>query len=210
MALHPTQERLLELLREHGGNLEQFGSLRNIGAHLGIKDNPQVINYHLDQLQKKGLVRQLKTNQYLYEVADQPLPSTVDVPLYRSTAQCGPEGFFGNDDIVERVPVPTKIFGIARPSHFFLIKAKGKSMEPVIEDGDLVLAHKQPDVESNEIAIVVHDEMPMIKRVKKILLKNEHHIILESLNRDFEDILISEDSDFRICGVVKGVMRVSN
>jgi len=78
----------------------------------------------------------------------------------------------------------------------------------MIEDGDIVLAHKQQDVDSNRIAVVVYDDMPMVKRVKKIRLKNDFHIILESLNRDVDDLLISEDSNFRICGLVKGVMRV--
>src|SRR5688500_14476394 len=123
MKVHATQEALLGLIRERGGDLRNLGSLRNIGTHLGIPDNPQVIAYHLDQLQNKGLIRQLDPNEYVYKIANVPLPASAPIPLYRATAQCGPSGFFGSDDVVDQIYVSTKTFGIAHPSHFFFIKA---------------------------------------------------------------------------------------
>jgi phage repressor protein C with HTH and peptisase S24 domain len=86
-------------------------------------------------------------------------------------------------------------------------------MEPSIHDGDLVLAHIQSDVDSEKVAVIVYEDMPMIKRVKKLSF-NEHrqHILLQSTNHDeeYKDIEVNEGSEFRICGLVKGVMRVQS
>ena len=80
-------------------------------------------------------------------------------------------------------------------------------MEKMIHDGDLVLVREQTDVDSGQIAVVVHEEMPKIKKI----LKNGNHYVLVSLNPDFNDqeVVAGDDPNFRICGLVKGVLKVS-
>ncbi len=207
MRLHPTQNALLNLIRKRKGDLREL-SLRDIGTALGIDDRAQIVAHHLDQLQKKGLVREVAPKEY--RILKTPVSDIAYINLYRATAQCGPNGTFAEDDIIDRVPMATKMFGIAHPSHFFLIKAKGQSMEPLIHEGDLVLAHIQSDVDSGKIAVVVYEDMPMIKRVKKLFFNEKRqHILLQSTNPEekYEDIEVTTGENFRICGVVKGVLR---
>lgn len=208
MKLHAHQQALLKFIKKQRGDLRPF-SLRDIGKEIGLEDRAQIVVHHLEQLENKGFIRRLNPNERLYQVLDNPASQVVYVDLYKSTAQCGPEGFLGDDLVIDRVPLASKTFGITNPSDFFLIKTRGKSMEPVIKEGDLVLARKQSDVENGQIAVVVHDGKPKIKKVTKVKMHKQQVIILKSLNTEFNDEEIAgEDSDFRICGQVKGVIRV--
>ena len=49
----------------------------------------------------------------------------------------------------------------------FALKAIGRSMEPRIQEGDLLIIHKQDDVESGDMAVILINEEATVKRVKK-------------------------------------------
>ena len=54
------------------------------------------------------------------------------------------------------------------PDEYMALQVSGHSMEPRIEDGDIVIVKCQPDVESGEIAIVaVNGDEGTCKRIKK-------------------------------------------
>jgi repressor LexA len=203
MQLHRHQESLLNLLRERNGDLRGL-SLREIGKRIGIEERPQVIAHHLDQLEHKGYIRRSVPKERVFEILEEPAKGVVFIDLYRSTAQCGPEGMLGEDMVIDQIPVSSKTFGITNPSDYFFIKARGKSMEPVIYDGDLVLVKKQDDVESGDIAVLIHNEMPKIKKI----LKAGGKYILTSANSDFEPEEVEDGADFRICGRVRGILKV--
>lgn len=80
----------------------------------------------------------------------------------------------------------------------FMLHAKGKSMEPAIQDGAKVLCRLQPDVENGEVAAVLvnGDTEATLKRVRKV----NDMIILEPLNDDFEPYVITKDNPGRIIG----------
>lgn len=57
---------------------------------------------------------------------------------------------------------------MAATGEFFALKVKGRSMEPRILEGDVVIVRKQEDVESGDIAIVlINGNDATVKRVKK-------------------------------------------
>ena len=67
----------------------------------------------------------------------------------------------------------------ANPLEHFYLKIKGDSMEPKISAGDLALVHRQNDVDSGDLAIVlVNDEDGVIKKV----IKTPNSIELHSFN----------------------------
>lgn len=206
MKLHKHQQALLDLIQNRGGDLRGM-SLREIAEEIDLnKDRAQVVAHHLHQLEEKGIIRRVNSKERVFRILKEPVDAVVYVNLYRSTAQCGPDGLLGDDMIAEKIPLSSKTFNISNPDHFFLMKARGESMLPLIHEGDLVLTHKQDDVDSGQIAVVVHDGMPKIKKV----LKTNSHPVLVSLNKErggYEDEEVI-DSDFRICGQVRGVMRV--
>lgn len=57
---------------------------------------------------------------------------------------------------------------LARTGNFFCLRIKGDSMEPTFAEGDIIVVRQQPDVESNEIAVVlVNGDEGTVKRIKK-------------------------------------------
>lgn len=57
---------------------------------------------------------------------------------------------------------------LSRTGEFFCLRIKGDSMEPTFTSGDIIVVRQQPDVESNEIAVVlVNGEEGTVKRIKK-------------------------------------------
>lgn len=59
------------------------------------------------------------------------------LPFY-GFAQCGPGDIFNEGNIIDYIPMPTRV--LPPPTdNLFLMKAKGDSMEPTISDGELLL-----------------------------------------------------------------------
>jgi repressor LexA len=207
MELHPVQEKIVAYLRSKKGNIEDL-SLRDIGEQIGVGKKPQIIAHHLKQLELKGYLVKSDSDKKVYQVLKSPISEVVYINVYES-AECGPEGLLGSDTIVDRVPLSSRTFGISNPKDFFLIKARGKSMEPMIKDGDLVLARYQADIDNGSIGVVVHNGMPKIKKVIKTnTTKNNVFFSLVSLNPDYksEDIMDGDD-DLKVAGLVKSIIR---
>lgn len=69
------------------------------------------------------------------------------------------------EDILDYEEIPSKM---AATGEFFCLKVKGDSMEPTFTEGDILVIRQQPDVESNEIAVVlVNGDEGTVKRIKK-------------------------------------------
>lgn len=204
MKLHRHQEALLRLLQRRHGDLEGL-SLRDIGQEIGVENRPQVIAHHLYQLENKGYIRRSSPKMKTFQVLEEPAKSVFYIDLFRTTAQCGPDGLLGDDMVIDQIPISSKTFGITNPDDYFFVKARGNSMEPAIQDGDLVLARKQDEVDNGQIAVLVHNGMPKIKRVLKV----DNRYLLASSNSDFEpEEIVHGDDELRICGRVKGVLKV--
>lgn len=80
----------------------------------------------------------------------------------------------------------------------FILKAKGDSMAPTIVDGDEIMIRRQPDVNDNEIGVVLldGDNTATLKRVKHV----GDSVMLIGDNRNFEPIIMNEDNPGRIIG----------
>jgi repressor LexA len=74
---------------------------------------------------------------------------------------------------------------------YFFLKAKGDSMKGArINEGDLLLIRKQPEVENGEIAAVLIEEEAVLKRV----YQNEGQLILQSENPNYAPVVCSQDN----------------
>lgn len=70
---------------------------------------------------------------------------------------------------------------VAAGGNYFALRIKGRSMEPRICEGDVVIVRKQSDVESGDVAIVlVNGNEATVKKVKK----TEEGIMLIANNMD--------------------------
>lgn len=82
------------------------------------------------------------------------------------------------------------------PKHDLAFMVDGDSMYPMFEDGEVVFVEKTPDIYNGQfIAVQINEEA----YIKKAYVENSH-LRLVSLNKDYEDIIASEDDDIRVIG----------
>ena len=85
------------------------------------------------------------------------------------------------------------------PENYFALKVTGDSMQPIIYEDDIVIVHKQNDVESGQVAIVIVDgEEATVKK----LIKYEDHIELVAFNSYYPPRKLTKKDDFKIIGKV--------
>ena len=100
------------------------------------------------------------------------------------------ENFIGYLSIGKDVPDPENYFGL---------KVKGDSMQPVMYEGDIIIVHQQPDVESGQVAIVLIDnEEATVKRI----MKYDDYVELIAFNSYYPPKRLNKDSNFKIIGKV--------
>ncbi len=192
--LNRIQEKLISVLKK---NITEPLTIREMQEELGAS-SPSVVHHHIQQLEKKGYLRRNPSNPKDYQVlADSPDKKITYVNLY-GLAHCGPKGSMLDDDPIDRIPIASQILGFAS-SEAFMVKAKGDSMAPKINNGDLVIARKTKKAENGSIVVCINKGETLIK--KKI--EKGKDIILSSINPDFEPFVANKD--FRIEGIVRGV-----
>ena len=68
-------------------------------------------------------------------------------------------------DIIDYEEIPAQM---AKSGTYFALQGKGRSMEPTLHEGDVVIVRQQPEVENGEIAIVlVNGNDASVKEVKE-------------------------------------------
>ena len=80
------------------------------------------------------------------------------------------------------------------PEHDFAVRVNGNSMLPLFEDGQVIFIKSTSDVRDGQIIVCRVNSDAYVKK----LSGNK----LVSLNKEYDDILISETDDFKIFGVV--------
>lgn len=192
--LNPIQEKLISILKK---NLTDPLTIRELQRELGAS-SPSVVHHHIQQLEKKGYLRRNPSNPKDYQVlADSPDKKITYINLY-GLAQCGPKGSILDGSPIDRVPIASQILGFPS-SAAFMVKAKGDSMSPKINDGDLVIAKKLNNANNGAIVICVNNGEALIKKV----IQKGKETILVSINPNHEPFMAA--SDFRVEGIVRGV-----
>lgn len=110
---------------------------------------------------------------------------------------CSPSAGIGNylpDDIDESAIMVPDTPKTRRAD--YVLKVDGKSMEPEYMDGDLVLVKKQDQVDIGEVGIYLVDG--------EALIKEAQNGYLHSLNPEFGNIELNENSEVHCMGKVIG------
>lgn len=195
--LHKIQQRLLQLLKKTVTNPL---TIRELQKELDIS-SPSVVYHHIQQLEKKGYLRRNPVNPKDYQIlADSPDKKITYLNLY-GLATCGPKGSILDDDPIDHIPISSKILGFPS-AEAFMVKVKGNSMTPKINDGDLVIARKIKDAENGSTVVCINDGKALIKKIQK-----GKEIILISTNPSYDPFVAAKD--FRIEGLVRGVYSYS-
>ena len=192
--LNPIQQKLISILKK---NLTDPLTIRELQKELGVS-SPSVVHRHIQQLEKKGYLRRNPSNPKDYQVlADSPDKKITYVNLY-GLAHCGPKGSMLDGNPIDRVPIASQILGFSS-SEAFMVKAKGDSMSPKINDADLVIAKKSKKANNGTIAVCINNGEALIKKI----VQKGKEIILVSINPKYEPFMAA--GDFRVEGIVRGV-----
>ncbi len=90
---------------------------------------------------------------------------------------------------------------MVRQGNFFAIKAHGDSMEPRIQDGDIVIMHKQSEAESgNVVAVSISGNEATIQKI----VKYESGLTLISYNPKYDPVSYSKADVIRLPIIVLG------
>lgn len=194
--LHSKQSEILQLLKV---NYENPLTIKRLSEKVGI-DSPGVLYYHLNQLEKKGYLKRNPHNSKDYVVLDKPENNVVYIANY-GKARCGPNGSILEDDPIGQIPIASSLIRFSA-SEAFIVEAEGDSMEDKIKPGDFVIAKKQKHAEHGDIVVCVFKSEAKIKRFSK----QNGTILLVSENRKHDPILVLNEEDLQIEGVVKNII----
>lgn len=206
--MHNIQEKILKLIDRK--NIDGH-TLREIGELVGEKF-PQKIKHHIDQLEKKGLIKTNKSDKTIARIRQGSISNTdlISVPIV-GTANCGPATIFTNENIEGYLKISKNI--LKKCSNIFAIRAQGLSMNKAsvggktIEDGDyLIIDSSDTSPQNGEIVLSVIDDMA---NIKKYMWDGENNqvVLMSHSTQDIPPIFIHEDDSFMINGKVIQVIK---
>ena len=103
------------------------------------------------------------------------------------------------EEATDWISLPSSIAKTATFATF----VEGDSMEPKINEGDLLLVQNTPQLDSGMIGVFLLNEKVYCKRFHYNPITKE--IILKSLNSNYKPIKITNEDEFRIIGRVVGI-----
>jgi len=185
-------------------NTNQEGiTLREIAAHIWA-NHPQTVLNKLNQLVLKWYFAKDEDGyRLLRESVTDSLNDIVQLPIYWF-AQCWNKWKKVIDEYTqEKIPVTIAMMGVKDVSKCFFVRAKGNSMEPKIQDGDLILIRQQPSYDVNDYIFVIHNDLPKLKKI----IKQDGKFYLESVNRFFDNVEVTKYDETKVIGVVKKIIK---
>ena len=198
--LNNNQDKLLHTLKENIDNPLSISSLCEI---TGISSKGMV-HHHLVQLEKKGFIKRNPINPRDYFIMDSPEKAVMYVSKY-GNARCGPGGTLLDGNPEEQIPIPSILLRFPA-SEAFIVEAKGRSMEPRIFEGDVVIAQKQSFAEHGNIVVCTYELEVLIK--KYFITNNEIFLYSLSPNQDeFPPRRVVNQDDLKIEGIVKNILQ---
>jgi repressor LexA len=184
-------------LRKHGGP----PTIREIGDECGISSTNGV-RYHIGVLEREGHVRRTGRISRGIELT-RPIQNYDDassgIPVLGRVAAGAPilaeENWSGTIE-------PGRLFGDVHG--LFALQVRGDSMiDAGVLDGDYVVVRAQDQARTGEMIVaLVADEATV-----KFYRPKADHVELEPANEEYRPIVLEPGTEFRILGVVKGVIR---
>ena len=122
------------------------------------------------------------------------------LPLYSGDLSCGLFGI--SEDFVESYLSLDQKFMKNKESTFF-VRASGDSMLPEIKTDDILIVDRSYKALDGSIVAAFYNGNPLCKK----LYQRGDDCRLQSFNKTYSDIIITEDDDLQIFGVIIGVAR---
>lgn len=104
--------------------------------------------------------------------------------------------YFASENIIGYVSVDKKVNDT---ENCYALQIVGDSMQPILYEDDIIIVHKQEDVDSGQVAIILIDnEEATVKKV----IKHEDHIELVAFNSYYPPKKLTKKDNFKIIGKV--------
>ena len=154
----------------------------------------KVLDYAKEQLEEQN-------NSEIVSIFDKPQDEDYITDYVEGLVAAG-HGTFQEDNLHMEV----KLRAEDVPENYDTIaKVAGDSMEPLIEDNDLLFIKVTSQVDVNDIGIFQINGKNFVKKLKR---DYDGSWYLQSLNSGYEEIHLSEDDDIRTIGEVVDIYKV--
>jgi repressor LexA len=171
-------------------------TIREIGEHFQISSTNGV-RYYLNLLEKSGYIR--RNRKISRGIGPSDASRLAGIPLLGRVAAGQPILAEQND--AGRLDLQG-LFG--QTEELFALKVRGDSMiDAGIHEGDYVIVRKQETARAGEIVVALIEDEATVKRYQP----RRGHIELVAENPRYEPIVVNRDSNFRVLGTVRGVVR---
>ena len=174
-------------------------TIREIGEAFGITSTNGV-RYYLDMLEKAGHVKRtgkLSRGIEILTAAPKPL---LGIPILGRVAAGQP--ILAEENLEGRLATED-MFGDT--SALFALKVRGDSMiDAGIHEGDFVVVRQQDRANAGQIVVALLEDEATVKYYQP----KRDRIELVAANVKYKPIVVDRDTEFRILGAVKGVLRV--
>ncbi|MDO3380209.1 transcriptional repressor LexA [Geoalkalibacter halelectricus] len=196
--LTPKQKALLDFIVAFNEREGYPPSQQEIAKAFGFRSLGTVQNY-LVRLEREGaLTKDWNAKRGLRVLRPQVRPQALELPLAGIVAAGKPIEAVSNPDTIE---VPASMVGAGEN---FVLRVQGDSMiGDGILDGDFVVVRKQPHAESGQTVVALIRGEATVKR----LVRKAGRVELHPANPSMQPWVVSGEEDFRIEGVVVGVIR---
>lgn len=195
-ALHPKQEKLLEILKSHIADpltMEELAEQLDVSAK-------SVVFHHIKQLEKKGFLKRNPANPRDYMILKDPEKNVIYLKMY-GMAKCGPEGTILDGIPTRIVPVdPNMIYFPACKG--FMVEAKGDSMESLISPKDWLIVEQSHQPKNKDVVVCVNNGEVLVKR----FTKDGENVILQSENPHYTPI-VADKTSFHVEGIVRSIIK---
>jgi len=197
MHLTKRQQEIYQYLKDHIQGKGYAPSIMEIGRHFGLS-SPATVHKHLTHLEDKGLIRKQHNLSRAIEIVEETGDAlSREYPLLGHIVAGKPIEVLENREVIAILPD-------AKDKDVFVLRVKGNSMiDDHIKDGDFVIVVKREWAQNGETVVALLDND---KATLKRFYQEEGRVRLQPANPDMQPIIV-RDGDFKIQGVVIGVMR---
>ena len=197
----PTQQRVLDYILHFSGELNRPPTEWEVAGHFGWKSR-NAARQNIDLLIRKGYLKRTpgvarglnassKATRRMAGMRGVPLVGTVPAGVPIDAVE-DVEGMVGIDS------------GMFPEADVFALRVKGESMTGAgIRDGDVALVHQASEAADGDIVVAIMDGEATVKR----FFNKNRRVVLHAENPEFKDIAVRPDVDFRLAGVVVGIVR---
>jgi repressor LexA len=206
-------QKILDFLSEYQRENRYPPSIREIGERTGISST-SVVNYYLDQLEKKGLIeRDRKISRGVRVAGMNGFPDTLRIPILGPIAaglplpELDPNVSFMTDNEANAVDIARSLLpSKEKGENLFALEVQGESMiDAMINDGDIVVLKPATEARNGEMVAVW---LPRDSEATlKYFFKEKDRYRLQPANPTMKPIYVKKSDPLEIKGKVVMVIR---